>query len=29
VGEDNIQIFQDELGLSEEELQRLSSIGAI
>jgi len=29
VGEDNIKIYQVELGLSKEELQRLSSIGAI
>jgi benzylsuccinate CoA-transferase BbsE subunit len=29
IGEDNVQIFQKELGLSDEELQRLSSIGVI
>ena len=29
IGEDNMQIYQAELGLSEEEIRRLSSIGAI
>jgi crotonobetainyl-CoA:carnitine CoA-transferase CaiB-like acyl-CoA transferase len=29
IGEDNIRIYQGELGLSDEELQRLSSLGVI
>jgi crotonobetainyl-CoA:carnitine CoA-transferase CaiB-like acyl-CoA transferase len=29
IGEDNVQIYQGELGLSDEELQRLSSLGVI
>ncbi len=29
IGEDNVQIYQRELGLSDEELQRLSSLGVI
>jgi len=29
IGEDNVQIYQKELGLSDEELQRLSSLGVI
>ena len=29
VGEDNVRIYQGELGLSDEELQRLSSLGVI
>jgi crotonobetainyl-CoA:carnitine CoA-transferase CaiB-like acyl-CoA transferase len=29
IGEDNIQIYQGELGLSDEEIKRLSSINAI
>jgi crotonobetainyl-CoA:carnitine CoA-transferase CaiB-like acyl-CoA transferase len=29
IGEDNVQIYQGELGLSDEELKRLSSLGVI
>ena len=29
IGEDNVRIYQGELGLSDEELQRLSSLGVI
>jgi crotonobetainyl-CoA:carnitine CoA-transferase CaiB-like acyl-CoA transferase len=29
IGEDNVQIYQKELGLSDKELQRLSSLGVI
>jgi crotonobetainyl-CoA:carnitine CoA-transferase CaiB-like acyl-CoA transferase len=29
IGEDNIKIYQEELGLSEAELQRFSSMGII